>query len=227
MSQPFTYPDEAARSRQGARRGHAGAARRRLGPLQGRRRRRDSVSHHPRRPACRPYFTRGSGHNERGQYSERPDDYQHNVDRLARKFETAKKYVPQPIVEDADAEIGIIGYGTSHWAIDESRDQLEARSRDQDRLHAICAPIRSPTKSRRSSRATRASTSSSRTATRRCGCCCGSTSARADQPRAQRPALQRPADRRALAHRRHPGAGREEGARSASRSLPVSRGAGA
>src|SRR6185503_4210459 len=71
------------------------------------------------------YFTRGSGHNEKGQYSERPDDYQRNVDRLSRKFETAKKYVPAPIVEDAEAEIGIIGYGTSHWAIVESRVQLE------------------------------------------------------------------------------------------------------
>ena len=71
------------------------------------------------------YFTRGSGHNERGQYSERPDDYQRNVDRLARKHETAKRYVPGPVIEDAAAEIGIIGYGTSHWAIEESRTQLE------------------------------------------------------------------------------------------------------
>jgi 2-oxoglutarate/2-oxoacid ferredoxin oxidoreductase subunit alpha len=71
------------------------------------------------------YFTRGSGHNERGQYSERPDDYQRNVDRLARKFETAKKCVPVPIVEDAEAEVGIIGYGTSHWAIVEARRQLQ------------------------------------------------------------------------------------------------------
>jgi 2-oxoglutarate ferredoxin oxidoreductase subunit alpha len=71
------------------------------------------------------YFTRGSGHNARGQYSERPDDYQNNVDRLARKMETAKTYVPAPIVEDAAAEIGIIGYGTSHWAIEEARAQLE------------------------------------------------------------------------------------------------------
>jgi 2-oxoglutarate/2-oxoacid ferredoxin oxidoreductase subunit alpha len=74
------------------------------------------------------YFTRGSGHNERGQYSERPDDYQKNVDRLARKHETAKKYVPAPIVEDAEAEIGIIAYGTSHWAVVESRAQLEAEA---------------------------------------------------------------------------------------------------
>ena len=72
------------------------------------------------------YFTRGSGHNEKGQYSERPDDYVGNVARLARKFETARGYMPKPIVQDAPgAEIGVIGYGTSHWAIEESLAQLE------------------------------------------------------------------------------------------------------
>jgi 2-oxoglutarate ferredoxin oxidoreductase subunit alpha len=72
------------------------------------------------------YFTRGSGHNEKGQYSERPDDYVNNMDRLARKFETSRQFVPKPDVLHADgAEIGIIGYGTSHWAIEESRVQLE------------------------------------------------------------------------------------------------------
>jgi 2-oxoglutarate ferredoxin oxidoreductase subunit alpha len=71
------------------------------------------------------YFTRGSGHNAKGQYSERPDDYVENMDRLARKFESARAAVPKPVVETvAGAKIGIIGYGTSHWAITESRDQL-------------------------------------------------------------------------------------------------------
>jgi 2-oxoglutarate ferredoxin oxidoreductase subunit alpha len=74
------------------------------------------------------YFTRGSGHNARGQYSERPDDYQNNVDRLARKHETAKSHVPAPVIDDAESEIGIIGYGTSHWAIEECRAQLEAEA---------------------------------------------------------------------------------------------------
>jgi 2-oxoglutarate/2-oxoacid ferredoxin oxidoreductase subunit alpha len=72
------------------------------------------------------YFTRGSGHNAKGQYSERPDDYVNNMERLAKKFETARRSVPKPEVVDVpEAEIGIIGYGTSRWAIDESRDQLE------------------------------------------------------------------------------------------------------
>jgi 2-oxoglutarate ferredoxin oxidoreductase subunit alpha len=71
------------------------------------------------------YFARGSGHNARGQYSERPDDYVENMDRLARKFETARNRVPAPVVETvAEAKLGFIGYGTSHWAISESRDQL-------------------------------------------------------------------------------------------------------
>src|SRR5438128_3446037 len=71
------------------------------------------------------YFARGSGHNAKGQYSERPDDYVDNMDRLARKFETARTLVPRPVVEkNPKAKIGFIGYGTSHWAILESRDQL-------------------------------------------------------------------------------------------------------
>ena len=71
------------------------------------------------------YFTRGSGHNERGQYSERPDDYVNNVERLARKFDTARRYVPSPVVDmTPDAKVGLLAYGTTHFALEESRDQL-------------------------------------------------------------------------------------------------------
>jgi 2-oxoglutarate ferredoxin oxidoreductase subunit alpha len=70
------------------------------------------------------YFTRGSGHNERSQYSERPDDFENNMARLDRKFETARQFVPRPEVVMNGSEIGILGYGTSHWALIESRDQL-------------------------------------------------------------------------------------------------------
>jgi 2-oxoglutarate/2-oxoacid ferredoxin oxidoreductase subunit alpha len=76
-----------------------------------------------------PYFTRGSGHNEKGQYSERPDDYVRNMDRLSRKFETARTLIPGPVVDDVSgATVGIIAYGSSHWAIEESRDQLARES---------------------------------------------------------------------------------------------------
>jgi 2-oxoglutarate ferredoxin oxidoreductase subunit alpha len=73
-----------------------------------------------------PYFTRGSGHNEQALYSERPDDYQRNMDRLLKKFETACRYVPQPEVDYTDgARIGFLAFGTTHWAIIESQDQLK------------------------------------------------------------------------------------------------------
>ncbi|HMK30037.1 MAG TPA: 2-oxoacid:acceptor oxidoreductase subunit alpha [Terriglobales bacterium] len=70
------------------------------------------------------WFARGSGHNENAQYSERPDDYTHNMDRLLHKFETARKFVPPPEVTGSGAQVGILAYGTSHWAVKESRDQL-------------------------------------------------------------------------------------------------------
>ena len=75
------------------------------------------------------YFTRGSGHNEKALYSERPEDYANNMLRLARKFETAKTLVPRPVLEGTGKQkVGIIAFGTSHWAVVESRDQLERES---------------------------------------------------------------------------------------------------
>jgi len=71
------------------------------------------------------WFARGSGHNEKAQYSERPDDYVNNLDRLNRKFQTARTFVPKPeLVASGTSKIGVIAYGTSHWAMTESRDQL-------------------------------------------------------------------------------------------------------
>src|SRR5579862_980361 len=70
------------------------------------------------------YFARGSGHNEKAQYSERADDFENNMERLNRKFETARSFVPRPEVDSGKSKIGIIGYGTSHWGLIEARDQL-------------------------------------------------------------------------------------------------------
>jgi 2-oxoglutarate/2-oxoacid ferredoxin oxidoreductase subunit alpha len=71
------------------------------------------------------YFARGSGHNAKALYSERADDYVNNLDRLGRKFDTMRSLIPPPVVDlSPKARIGLIGYGTSHWAISECRDQL-------------------------------------------------------------------------------------------------------
>jgi 2-oxoglutarate ferredoxin oxidoreductase subunit alpha len=73
------------------------------------------------------FFTRGSGHNERALYTERPDEYQHVMERLARKFDTARTMVPAPLtVANGTSKIGLIAYGTTDFAVGESREQLRA-----------------------------------------------------------------------------------------------------
>ena len=71
------------------------------------------------------YFTRGTGHNERAVYSEKPEDWVQNMDRILRKFETARTLVPGPIIDEVEgAEIGIIAFGTTNYAVEEARDRL-------------------------------------------------------------------------------------------------------
>jgi len=89
------------------------------------------------------WFARGSGHNEKGQYSERPDDYEQNMERINRKFETARSFVPRPeVLANGKSKIGIIAYGSSHCAIVESRDQLRKEySIDTDYLRLRAYPF--------------------------------------------------------------------------------------
>jgi 2-oxoglutarate ferredoxin oxidoreductase subunit alpha len=88
------------------------------------------------------YFTRGSGHTERATYSERPDDYKNNMDRLAKKFETAKRHVPAPIVSNgAGARVGIIAYGSSDFAVEEARVILRKQGIETDYLRLRALPF--------------------------------------------------------------------------------------
>ncbi len=89
------------------------------------------------------WFARGSGHNENAQYSERPEDYVNNMDRLSRKWETARSLVPAPVAERSTpgAKVGIIAYGSSHWAVLESLDQLEAGQIPIDYLRVRAYPF--------------------------------------------------------------------------------------
>ena len=73
------------------------------------------------------YFNRGSGHNETATYSEKPDDYVKNVDRLTRKQETARRMVPPPEVQRRPgAAAGLVTFGTSLHGTLEARDRLGA-----------------------------------------------------------------------------------------------------
>jgi len=72
------------------------------------------------------YFTRGSGHNAKAGYTEKPDEYVEVMERLSRKFENARKLVPTPVLERSNgAKIGVIAYGTSDFAIVESLDEIK------------------------------------------------------------------------------------------------------
>jgi len=72
------------------------------------------------------YFTRGSGHNSSAGYTEKPDEYQEVVDRLVRKFETARTLVPAPqIVKNGTSKIGFIAFGSSDFSVRESLDQIK------------------------------------------------------------------------------------------------------
>jgi 2-oxoglutarate ferredoxin oxidoreductase subunit alpha len=73
------------------------------------------------------YFTRGSGHDEAARYTEDPAAYVRNMDRLKRKLDTARSLVPAPEVALATgAKVGLIAFGSSHWAMLEARSQLAA-----------------------------------------------------------------------------------------------------
>ena len=72
------------------------------------------------------YFTRGSGHNDAAGYTERPDEYQEVMDRLARKFENARKLVPAPVViKNGTSKVGFLAFGSTDFALRESLDQIE------------------------------------------------------------------------------------------------------
>ena len=72
------------------------------------------------------YFTRGTGHNDAAVYSEKPEDYVAGMERLARKFENARKLVPAPVtVKNGTSKIGFLAYGTTDFALRESLDQIK------------------------------------------------------------------------------------------------------
>jgi len=66
------------------------------------------------------FFTRGSGHNKYGGYTEDPTEYQQVLDRLVRKWDTAKQFVPEPLVQTRPgATAAIIAVGSSDGAVQE------------------------------------------------------------------------------------------------------------
>jgi 2-oxoglutarate ferredoxin oxidoreductase subunit alpha len=72
------------------------------------------------------YFTRGTGHDEQARYTEEAPVFLRNMDRLKKKYETARKFMPAPVFHTTEgATIGIIGFGSTEAAIIEAMHQLE------------------------------------------------------------------------------------------------------
>ena len=86
------------------------------------------------------YFTRGSGHDESGRYTESEETYARVMDRLARKLETGRGLLPVPLIEGDSAELGILAYGSSHHATVEARDILAAEGTQTDYLRLRALP---------------------------------------------------------------------------------------
>ena len=88
------------------------------------------------------YFARGSGHDSQARYSEDEKDYKETLDRLRQKYETARAYVPKPLVEyDAAINAGVICFGSSYEAVREARDRLKASGVGTNHLLLRALPL--------------------------------------------------------------------------------------
>ncbi len=89
------------------------------------------------------FFTRGSGHNKLGGYTETPDEYQDVLDRLLQKHKASAKFVPAPVIERREgATIGVVTIGGCDAAVREALDVLEQRGIHAEFHAAPRIPVR-------------------------------------------------------------------------------------
>jgi 2-oxoglutarate ferredoxin oxidoreductase subunit alpha len=141
MSEPFTYPEEPIKRGKvlsAADVEEKGFARYKDIDKDGIGYRTLPGTDHPRAA----FFTRGTGHDEYAVYSEKPEAWVKNMDRILRKFNTARRLVPGPVIDQKkQAKIGIIAYGTTAFAIEEARDRLLANDIPTSFLRLRALPI--------------------------------------------------------------------------------------
>jgi 2-oxoglutarate ferredoxin oxidoreductase subunit alpha len=87
------------------------------------------------------YFTRGSGHNDYAQYSEKPEDYVALMDRLKKKYEVAKSHVPKPLFRNLGSDRGVLAFGSSDPAVVEAQDILAEAGLKTDYLRLRALPF--------------------------------------------------------------------------------------
>jgi 2-oxoglutarate ferredoxin oxidoreductase subunit alpha len=87
------------------------------------------------------YFTRGSGHTQFGTYTEDSHDYQVVLDRLMKKWQTAKSRVPPALIEGPGSEVGLVSIGSSDSAVHEALALLAADGIALDYLRVRAFPF--------------------------------------------------------------------------------------
>ncbi len=90
------------------------------------------------------YFTRGTGHDEQAKYSEDAGMWHRNMERLSKKFATARQYLPKPVIDEREkAAVGIIFFGSTEPAVREARHLLQEKGLKTDSLRLRALPITS------------------------------------------------------------------------------------
>jgi 2-oxoglutarate ferredoxin oxidoreductase subunit alpha len=94
-------------------------------------------------PTKGSFFTRGTSRDRYARYTEEGAPYVDNMQRLLRKFETAKDLVPRPVRRNSDkaTKYGVIYYGSTSPAMDEAMGMLEARGNRLDMLRVRSFPF--------------------------------------------------------------------------------------
>ena len=88
------------------------------------------------------YFARGTGHDEYGKYSENPQIWKAMLDRIKRKFETARSILPNPVLRKKNgAKIGLIAMGSTDPAVFEAQDLLVQAGLATDYLRIRAIPF--------------------------------------------------------------------------------------
>jgi 2-oxoglutarate ferredoxin oxidoreductase subunit alpha len=96
-------------------------------------------------PTKGSFFTRGTSRDRYARYTEEGAPYVDNMQRLLRKFETAKDLVPRPLIANADkpSKYGVIYFGSTAPAMDEAAELIEAKGHRLDRMRVRAFPFHS------------------------------------------------------------------------------------
>ena len=88
------------------------------------------------------YFTRGTGHDESAHYTEDNEHWHDLLERLHRKYETARQHVPESVIDTMEnARVGLVSFGSTEPAIEEARVQLKEEGCPTDFLRVRAVPI--------------------------------------------------------------------------------------